>query len=100
MLVGPDNLGNQLNVNVTISGIQFGGGTLSSTFTGLTTAMHVTLNWTDLTSVGILSSSGAGLDDIDVVPVPEPSPICILLSGIIGIALLSTILISTLPNPL
>ena len=60
LLVGPDNLGNQLNVNVTISGIQFGGGTLSSTFTGLTTAMHVTLNWTDLTSVGILSSSVPG----------------------------------------
>jgi len=94
LLVGPAVLPNAPvppTLNITFGGTQFGGGTLfSKTFTGLTTATLVTLNWTDLTSFGIADFDAAyfGVDDIDVVPVPEPSSICILLSGIIGIALL------------
>jgi hypothetical protein len=103
LLVGPGVLPNAPVppiLNVTFGGSQFGGGTLTSTFTGLTTATLVTLNWTDLTSFGIVDFNAAfvGVDDIDVDPVPEPSSICILFSGIIGIALLSTILIRHYPN--
>src|SRR5262249_52977483 len=86
LLVGPSTAAPNPNVNVTISGTQVGGGTLSTTYTGLTTATVEVLNWSDLTSIGIVSSTDAGLDNIDVTPVPEPSTLTLLALGGIGLA--------------
>jgi hypothetical protein len=81
--IGPSSLGSG-NINATITADLFGGGTLSATFTGLTTDTTETLNWTGLTDVTISVTSDAGLDNIstDIVNGPEPGTLLMLAIGL------------------
>lgn len=73
LLVGPSTIGVG-NINLTLIGHVFGGGTLSASFNTLTTATVESLNWINLTDVTFSVSSDAGLDNILATAVPEPGP--------------------------
>jgi hypothetical protein len=85
LLVGASTLGSG-NVDVTFLGNLAGGGTVSTTFAGLTGATLETLNWGGLSSVVITSTSDSGLDNIDAVASPEPGTWLLLGAGLSAIA--------------
>ena len=85
LLIGPSTIGSG-NIDATITGNVFGGGTLSATFSGLTTATLETLNWTNLTDVTFSVTSDAGIDDISTAAVPEPSTLLLLGAGLGALA--------------
>lgn len=68
------------STNLTIVGNLVGGGTVSQTFTGVTSATLVNLTgFANLTSVDFFSSVGdTAIDNITVSAIPEPSSIAIL----------------------
>ena len=86
--IGPSSLGSG-NINATITADLFGGGTLSTTFTGLTSDTRETLNWTGLTDVRFSVTSDAGLDNIstDIAGSPEPGSVFLLGAGLTAVAL-------------
>lgn len=76
LLLGPSTIGTP-PVDITLVGNISGGGTVTETFTGLTTATLESPNWTNLTSVVINATTDSGLDNIalNFSTVPEPSSI-------------------------
>lgn len=72
VLIGPLTYSSNLIVDMTITGHIFGGGTVSQSFTGITTATTASLSWTNLASVDFTTTDDAGLDEINVSVVPEP----------------------------
>jgi len=84
LLIGPSTIASVPNISMTITGNVFGGGSLNATFAGLTTATTETLNWSNLTSVVFTATDDAGLDNINVTPVPEPASIVLLTMAGVG----------------
>jgi hypothetical protein len=80
LLIGPSTIGIG-TINETITADVFGGGTLSATFSGLTTATLETLNWKNLTDVKFSVTSDAGMDNLSVSAGSIPEPGSLLLLG-------------------
>ncbi len=84
VLIGPNGFSSG-TTDFTIVGQLFGGGTISQTFTGLTTAQTATLNYTNLTSATFVGTDDSGIDDVTVsataVAAPEPGSIALLLTA-------------------
>lgn len=70
--------------DITFLGSLVGGGSISTTFTNVSTIQNVVLNWTGLSSVTISGTDDPGLDNI--VLVPEPSSGLVLGLGLFGAA--------------
>ena len=80
-------------INMTITGTLSGGGTLTSTLTGLTTATVANLNWVGLQNVRFNNTSAGALDDIVVTPsaaVPEVDSMTLLALGLFGLVVTGT----------
>ena len=69
---------------MTLVGSLSGGGTLTATIGGLSTATVATLNWTNLASVDFRATDDAALDNITVNQVPEPASLLLLGAGAIA----------------
>jgi len=80
LLIGPTTSSSTPTVSMTLLGTLLGGGTLTATFAGLSTATLETLNWANLTSVRFSATNDSALDDIVInqVQVPEPSSLALL----------------------
>ena len=80
LLIGPTTSSSTPTVSMTLLGTLSGGGTLTATFAGLSTATLETLNWANLTSVRFSATNDSALDDIVInqVPVPEPASLSLL----------------------
>jgi hypothetical protein len=81
-LIGPSTIGGG-TVDMTVTGMLSGGGTVSATFNDLVTATTVLLGWSGLDSVEFTTSDDAGLDDIQI---PEPTTLALLGLGLVGVA--------------
>jgi hypothetical protein len=98
LLIGPYALASPPPINMVIVGTLAGGGTLTATFTGLTTATTANLNWVGLQSVRFNntsagSPSAGGLDDIVVTSsaaVPEVESLTLLALGLFSIVVAGT----------
>lgn len=98
LLIGTYALGSPPPSDMVIVGMLAGGGTLTATFTGLTTATAANLNWVGLQSVrfnntSASSPSAGGLDDIVVTPsaaVPEVESLTLLVLGLFGVVVAGT----------
>jgi hypothetical protein len=73
LLLGPSTIAASSPMSVTLTGTTAGGGSLSGTHFGLSTATLATPNWKNLTQIVFTASDDAGLDDITVALVPEPA---------------------------
>jgi hypothetical protein len=93
LLIGPIVPAGIPPINMTIIGTLVGGGTLTATFTGLTTATTANLNWVGLQSVHFNNTSAGGLDNIVVNPsaaVPEVESLTLLALGLFSIVVAGT----------
>ena len=84
-LLGPSTIGSGI-INLTVVGHLFGGGTVTVSFNGLTTATLEAINFTDLQSATLTSNSDAGMDNVSVTAVPEPSCAWLFGGGLIALA--------------
>jgi PEP-CTERM motif len=78
LLLGPSTSSSTPTVSMTLVGNLLGGGMLTTTLTGLSTATLATLNWGTLTSVVISATNDSAIDNIAIVQVPEPSSLVLL----------------------
>lgn len=68
--------------DVTLTGTLGDGSTVTGTFTALGTATRLAVGWTGLTRVVITSTQLAGIDNVEVSAVPEPSVWASLVGGL------------------
>ena len=93
LLIGPYVPAGTPPITMIIRGTLAGGGTLISTFPGLTTATTANLNWVGLQSVSFNNTSDGGLDDIVVTAsaaVPEVGSLTLLALGLFGVVVAGT----------
>jgi len=93
LLIGPYVPATTPPINMTIIGTLAGGGTLTATFTGLTTATTANLNWVGLQNVRFNNTGAGALDDIVVTPstaVPEVESLRLLALGLFSIVVAGT----------
>jgi PEP-CTERM motif len=83
-VIGPSTIGSGI-VNFTVTGFIHGGGTVSTTFSGLTAAIDEPIGFANLDRAQFVSTSDAGLDDIQLNS-PEPASLLLLGAGFAGIA--------------
>ncbi|MEM9080814.1 MAG: PEP-CTERM sorting domain-containing protein [Verrucomicrobiota bacterium] len=70
------------SVDVTIEAQLAAGGTLTTTFTNITTPERKALNWSGITSFTVSGTASVGLDNITVVP--EPTSLILASLGFVG----------------
>ena len=70
LVVGPVSFGTGAPVTVSVLGFQESGGPLTQTFSALTTATSVSLEWTGLTRVEFSADADIGLDDLELTADP------------------------------
>ena len=80
LLIGPSSIGSG-TTDFTIFADVFGGGTMTATFTGLTTATLETLNWTNLQDVQFSDTTDSAVDNI-TLNTPEPGTLLLLGAGL------------------
>jgi hypothetical protein len=77
--------------DITIEATVFGGGTLTATYTNVTTVQNVVLNWSNITSFTVSGTDDPGIDNINddlVSSVPEPGSVAV--NGVIASALIGS----------
>jgi PEP-CTERM motif len=84
VLLGPSSLGSG-TVDFTVTGFIDGGGTVSTTFSGLTTATYEAIGFANLDSAQFTATSDSGIDDIQL-NTPEPGSVLLVVGGFAGIA--------------
>jgi hypothetical protein len=83
LLAGPSSIALGNPITLSLVGNVFGGGTLNASFPNLTTATLANLNWTNLASVTLSSTSDAGIDNVNFTPVPEPTSLLLVGAGLL-----------------
>lgn len=85
VVLGPSTVASALLTSITMVGNLNGGRTLSTTFSGLTTATLETLNWSNLNSVVFRATDDSGIDNITLNEVPEPASLMLFVMGGLGL---------------
>jgi hypothetical protein len=79
LLVGQTTLSTASSADVTVTGFFFGGGSASTTFSGLTAATPETVNYNNVTSVSFSATTDSGIDNVVLtVSAAEPGDLCLL----------------------